>query len=59
MNLPWKSWIWPDSPIIFVKYVQYSPQMIDKSESNQLSLATAPILGQAPRAKVLTFLWKF
>ncbi|MCP4282896.1 MAG: hypothetical protein GY792_00345 [Gammaproteobacteria bacterium] len=24
--------------------------MIEKSESNQLSLATAPILGQAPRA---------
>ncbi|MCP4283439.1 MAG: hypothetical protein GY792_03160 [Gammaproteobacteria bacterium] len=23
--------------------------MIEKSESNQLSLATAPILGQAPR----------
>ncbi|MCP4288133.1 MAG: hypothetical protein GY792_27480 [Gammaproteobacteria bacterium] len=24
--------------------------MIEKSESNQLSLATAPILGQAPRS---------
>ncbi|MCP4286551.1 MAG: hypothetical protein GY792_19240 [Gammaproteobacteria bacterium] len=48
-NLLRKSWIWPDSPIIFVKYAQYSPQMIEKSESNQLSLATAPILGQAPR----------
>ncbi|MCP4286382.1 MAG: hypothetical protein GY792_18365, partial [Gammaproteobacteria bacterium] len=35
-----KSWIWPDFPIIFVKYAQYSPQMIEKSESNQLSLAT-------------------
>jgi len=48
VSLLWKSWIWPDSPIIFVKYAQYSPQMIEKSESNQLSLATAPILGQAP-----------
>ncbi len=48
-NLLRKSWIWPDFPIIFVKYAQYSPQMIEKSESNKLSLATAPILGQAPR----------
>ncbi|MCP4980433.1 MAG: helix-turn-helix transcriptional regulator, partial [Gammaproteobacteria bacterium] len=47
-NLLRKSWIWPDFPIIFVKYAQYSPQMIEKSKSNQLSLATAPILGQAP-----------
>ncbi len=42
----WKNWIWPDFPIIFVKYVQYSflwsvnatsmwhfsPQMIEKSD---------------------------
>ncbi|MCP4286263.1 MAG: hypothetical protein GY792_17750 [Gammaproteobacteria bacterium] len=27
--------------------------MIEKSESNQLSLATAPILGQAPRVGFL------
>ncbi len=47
-NLLWKSWIWPYFPIIFVKYAQYSPQMIKKFDSNLLSLATAPILGQAP-----------
>ncbi len=47
-NLLRESWIWPDFPIIFVKYAQYSPQIIEKSKSNQLSLATAPILGQAP-----------
>ncbi|MCP4288173.1 MAG: hypothetical protein GY792_27680 [Gammaproteobacteria bacterium] len=29
--------------------------MIEKSESNQLSLATAPILGQAPRKSS----WKY
>jgi len=50
-NLLRKSWIWPDFPIIFVKYAQYSPQIMEKSDSNQLSLATAPILGQAPRAE--------
>jgi len=29
--------------------------MIEKSESNQLSLATAPILGQAPSFQVQEF----
>ncbi|MCP4289946.1 MAG: hypothetical protein GY792_36955, partial [Gammaproteobacteria bacterium] len=38
-NLLWKSWIWPYFPIIFVKYAQYSPQMIEKFDSNLLSLA--------------------
>ncbi|MDM8545220.1 type I restriction-modification system subunit M N-terminal domain-containing protein [Candidatus Venteria ishoeyi] len=35
-----KSWIWSDFPLIFVKYTQYSPQIMKKSASNQLSLAT-------------------
>jgi hypothetical protein len=35
-------------PILFVKYVQYSPQTIEKSDSIMLVLATAPILGQPP-----------
>ena len=48
-NLLRKSWIWPDFPIIFVKYSKYSPQIMKKSDSNQLSLATAPILGQPTR----------
>ncbi len=29
----------------------YSPQMIEKSDSKRLSLATAPILGQPPRSR--------
>ncbi|GEM_PF-4229849 len=44
-----KSWIWPDCPIIFVKYSKYSPQIMKKSRSNHRSLATVPILGQPPR----------
>ncbi len=36
--------------MIFVKYTQYSPQIMEKSASNQLFLATASILGQAPSA---------
>lgn len=40
---------WPDFPLIFVKEPNYSPQMIKKSDSKSLSLATASILGQAPR----------
>ncbi len=39
---------WPDFPIKFVKYAQYSPHLIKKSGSKWLSLATAPILGQPP-----------
>jgi len=34
--------------IIFVKYAQYSPQMIKKMDSKWLSLATIFILGQLP-----------
>ncbi|TXK99794.1 hypothetical protein BMR02_07095 [Methylococcaceae bacterium HT1] len=44
---------WPDSPIIFVKEHNYSPQMIEKSDSKWLPLATASILGQPP-SKILT-----
>ncbi|SEH04896.1 Uncharacterised protein [Candidatus Venteria ishoeyi] len=44
-----KSWIWSDFSLIFVKYTQYSPQIMKKSASNQLSLATASVLGQPPR----------
>ena len=40
---------WPYFPIKFVKYTQYSPHLIEKSDSKWLPLATAPILGQAPR----------
>ncbi|GEM_PF-3324517 len=43
-----KSWIWPDSSIIFVKYAQYSPQIMKKPDSNQLPLTMIPILGQSP-----------
>ncbi len=57
-NLLWKSWIWSDSPIIFVKYAQYSPQMIEKFDSNLLSLATAPILRQAPSHNNLQDSWQ-
>jgi len=32
--------------MVIVKYSQYSPQIMKKSGSNQLSLATASILGQ-------------
>ena len=39
---------WPVFPIIFVKEHNYSPQMIEKSDSKWLSLATTPILGQSP-----------
>jgi len=35
--------------MIFVKYTQYSPQIMEKSDSKQLSLATASILGLPPR----------
>ena len=38
----------PDFPIIFVKYALYSPQMIEKSDSIRLALATTAILGQPP-----------
>ena len=34
--------------MIFVKYNQYSPQIMEKSVSNQLSLATASIPGRSP-----------
>ena len=40
---------WPDFPIIIVKERNYSPQMIEKSDSKGLSLATTSILGQPPR----------
>ena len=43
---------WADFPIKFVKYAQYSPHLIDKSDSKWLPLATAPILGQAPGLSV-------
>ena len=43
---------WPVFPIIFVKEHNYSPQMIEKSDSKWLSLATTPILGQSPRMRV-------
>ncbi len=46
----------PDSPIKFVKYAQYSPHLIEKSDSKWLSLATAPILGQAPSRSNLSLL---
>ena len=36
-------------PMIFVIYTQYSPQIMEKSDLNPLSLATASILGQPPR----------
>jgi len=36
------------TPLLFVKYAQYSPQIMTKSISNQFSLATTLILGQAP-----------
>jgi len=39
----------PAFPIIFVKYAHYSPQMIEKSDSIRLALATIVILGQTPR----------
>ncbi|RUM94057.1 MAG: hypothetical protein DSZ28_05075, partial [Thiothrix sp.] len=41
---------WPFFPLIFVKYNPYSPQMTEKNDSKWASLATAPILGQPPRA---------
>jgi len=34
--------------MIFVKYSQYSPQITEKSDLNQLSLAMTSILGQGP-----------
>jgi len=37
--------------MIFVKYNQYSPQIMEKSDSNQPSLATTSILGQPPRQR--------
>jgi pimeloyl-ACP methyl ester carboxylesterase len=40
---------WPFSPLIFVKYSQYSPQISEKNGLKWLSLATTPILGQPPR----------
>jgi len=49
LSLLQKSGLWPDFPLIFVKYNEYSPQIIRKSTSNPLSLVTTPILGQAPR----------
>ncbi len=48
-----QSWIWPYFPMIFVKYTQYSPQITEKSVSNQLSLATASIPGQPPNEKTV------
>ncbi len=44
-----QSWIRPYFPMILVKYTQYSPQIMEKSVSNPLSLASASILGQPPR----------
>ena len=43
---------WPDFPIIIVKERNYSPQMIKKSDSKGLSLATASILGQSPSVRL-------
>jgi len=43
---------WPDFPLIFVKERSYSPQMIKKSDSKELFLATVPILGQPPRMRM-------
>jgi hypothetical protein len=40
----------PDFPLEFVKYDQYSPHSSEKSGSAPRPLATATILGQAPRA---------
>jgi hypothetical protein len=39
---------WPDFAILFVKEPGYSPQMLEKSNSISLALATIAILGQAP-----------
>jgi len=50
-----KSCIRPYFSMIFVKYAQYLPQIMKKPGSNQLSLATTSILGQAPRAKLNDF----
>ena len=47
-----KNRFWPAFPIIFVKYAQYSPQIMKKSGSKQLPLATVPVLGQAPRQQI-------
>ena len=44
---------WPFFPLIFVKYTQYSPQMTEKNGYKWFSLATAPILGQAPSMAIL------
>jgi len=33
---------------MFVKYIQYSPQIMKKSDSKQLALATVTILAQPP-----------
>ncbi len=38
----------PDLPIKIVKYTQYSPPFIEKSDSKWAPLDTAPILRQAP-----------
>jgi hypothetical protein len=38
-----------DFPLEFVKYGQYSPHSSEKSDSTPRPLATATILGQAPR----------
>ena len=45
---------WPDSPFIFVKEGNYSPQMNEKPDSKGLSLATTSTLGQPPSFNLLT-----
>ena|GEM_PF-1258029 len=51
-----KNSFWPFFPNIFVKERNYSPQMFEKTDSKRLSLATASILGQPPRAGYLSAL---
>ncbi len=48
-NLLWKSPFGQISRSFSLNSHHYSPQMIEKSDSKRLSLATAPILGQPPR----------
>ncbi len=52
-NLLRISRIWSDFSLILVKYNQHSPQIMKKSTSNPLPLATTSILGQPPRQGVV------
>jgi len=50
-NLLRKSPFWPVFPIIFVTRINHLTQMIKKTDSKWVPLATVSILGQPPRAR--------